>query len=181
MFKKILLGLGILLIAFIAFIGYGMLFPVSPPTSTSFSNGGLDITVEYSQPSKKGRLIFGPESEGALQPYGKYWRLGANAATEIMFNQDVLFAGKSVPAGTYRMYAVPGADTFEISLNSEIDVYFGVTEPNYELDVAKVDIPVAKPDSEVEQFTISFEADGANILMNMAWDMTLIQVPISAK
>lgn len=181
MLKKILLGLGILLIAFLAFIGYGMLFPASPPTSESFSNGGLDIVVNYSQPSKKGRLIFGTESEGALQPYGQYWRLGANAATEISFSQDILFAGKNVPAGIYRMYAIPGAESFEISLNSETEVYFGVTEPNYELDVVKVNIPVTVPEAEVEKFTISFEAEGAVTLMNMAWDMTLIQVPISIK
>lgn len=179
MIKKILLGLGILLIAFTAYIGYGILFPISPPTSASISNAGLDITVNYSQPSKNDRVIFGTESEGALQPYGKYWRLGANAATEISFSQDVLFAGKTVPAGKYRMYAVPGPDSFEISLNSETDVYFGATEPNYELDIIKVNIPIATPDSEVEKFTISFEADGSNTLMNMAWDMTLIQVPIS--
>ncbi len=179
MIKRILLGLGILLIAVLAFFGYGMLFPASPPTSASFSNGALDVSVEYSQPSKKGRVIFGTETEGALQPYGKYWRLGANAATEITFNQDVLFAGKSVPAGTYRMYAVPGPEFFEISLNKETGVYFGVSEPNYEMDLIKVNIPISSPDSEVEKFTISFEADGSETLMNMVWDMTLIQVPIS--
>ena len=181
MLKKILLGLGILLIAFVAFIGYGILFPASPPTSTSFSNGGLDILVNYSQPSKKGRLIFGPESDGALHPYGKYWRLGANSATEISFSQDVLFAGENVPAGIYRMYAVPGPESFEISLNSETEVYFGVAEPNYELDVVKVKIPITRPEAEVEKFTISFEADGSATMMNMAWDMILIQVPISIK
>lgn len=87
-------------------------------------------------------MIFGEESEEALQPYGKYWRLGANAATEISFNKNVTFGGKAVEAGTYRMYAIPGADTFEITLNSETDVFFGAVEPDYDLDVLTIEAPV---------------------------------------
>jgi hypothetical protein len=181
MLKKIFIGLGVLFIAFVAFFGYGILFPVSPPTSTTFSAQGLDITVNYSQPSKKGRVIFGDENSGALQPYGVYWRLGANAATEITFSKDVDFAGKEVAAGTYRMYAVPGPTSFEISLNSELSVYLGVTEPDYSKDIVKVNVPVSAPSAEVEVFTISFEESGSEILMNIAWDTTLVTVPISVK
>lgn len=179
MLKKIGIGFGILFLALVAFFVYGMLFPASPPTSTSFSAQGLGITVDYSQPSKKGRVIFGDEDSGALQPYGQYWRLGANSATEITFSSDVTFAGESVSAGTYRMYAVPGAQSFEISLNSEVDVFLGVAEPDYTMDVLKVNVPVSSPGVEVETFTISFEESGSQIMMNMAWDMTQISVPIS--
>lgn len=181
MLKKIGIGIGVLFLAVVAFFVYGMLFPASPPTSTSFSAQGLDITVNYSQPSKKGRVIFGDEDSGALQPYGKYWRLGANAATEITFSQDVSFAGESVSAGTYRMYAVPGPNSFEISLNSELDVFLGVVEPDYSMDVVKVDVPTSTPPSEVETFTISFEESGTDILMNIAWDQTLVAVPIQVQ
>lgn len=181
MLKKIGIGIGVLFLAVVAFFVYGILFPASPPNSTSFSAQGLDLTVNYSQPSKKGRVIFGDEASGALQPYGKYWRLGANSATEITFSKDVTFAGESVAAGTYRMYAVPGADSFEISLNSELDVFLGVAEPDYSMDVLKVNVPTATPPTEVETFTISFEESGSQILMNIAWDNTLVAVPISAQ
>ena len=125
---------------------YGLFFatPVSPPATVNYNEGGLEITIDYSQPSKNGRLIFGEESEGALQPYGKYWRLGANAATEISFNKDVTFGGKPVEAGTYRMYAVPGSNTFEITLNSETNVFFGAAEPDYDLDVITIESPLEK-------------------------------------
>ncbi|MHA7130084.1 DUF2911 domain-containing protein [Algoriphagus namhaensis] len=178
MFKKILLGLGILLIAFVAFIGYGMLFPASPPATAEFQSADLSITVNYSQPSKKGRLLFGAEEEGALQPFGLYWRLGANAATEISFSRDVIFGGKEVAKGTYRIYAVPGPETFEISLNNELGVYFGITEPNYELDVVKVDVPVRETASEVETFTIDFSKQDSGADMNISWGNTLLEIPI---
>jgi hypothetical protein len=179
--KKIFIGIGLLLLAVVGFFGYGILFPKSPPTSASFSDQGLDITVTYSQPSKRGRLIFGEEKDGALQPYGKYWRLGANAATDITFSKDITFAGKPVSAGTYRMYAVPGADSFQISLNSEAGVAFGAVEPDYSLDVLKVDLPVTVMPTETEKFTISFTSDTGLINMDFVWDKIQIRVPIAVQ
>ncbi|WKV11435.1 DUF2911 domain-containing protein [Marivirga harenae] len=179
--KKILIGVGIVILLFILWVVYGLFIaePVSPTATVSYNEAGLEMTIDYSQPSKKGRLIFGEESEGALQPYGKYWRLGANAATEISFNKDVTFGGEPVEAGTYRMYAVPGSDAFEIILNSETDVFFGAVEPDEELDILAIQAPVQKPASPVETFTIGFSstASGANI--NFSWDETMFQVPVA--
>lgn len=178
--KKILIGIGILILLFILWVVYGLFIapPVSPPASVTYSEDGLEMTIDYSQPSKKGRLIFGEEADGALQPYGKYWRLGANAATEISFNKDVTFGGQAIDAGTYRMYAVPGADVFEITLNSETDVFFGAVEPDYDLDVLTIEAPVQKPAAPVETFTIGFSSTqkGANI--NFSWDQTMFQIPV---
>ena len=179
MIKKILIGVGVILIAFVGFIVYSNLFPKSPKKTTEFSDRELDIKVSYSQPYKKGRLIFGEEKDGALQPYGKYWRLGANAATEITFSKDVNFAGKAVKAGSYRMYAVPGATTFQVSLNSELGVFLGVTEPDYTLDVVKVEVPVTTTDNEVEQFVINFASDSVGVNMDFVWDKTQVRVPIT--
>lgn len=182
--KKILTGAGILFIAFIAWVVYGLYFAPkpSPPTTGSFSDSGLDINVSYSQPSKRGRLIFGEEAAGALQPYGKYWRLGANAATEITFSKDITFAGQSVNAGSYRMYAVPGAEAFKIILNSELGVNLKAAwEPDHSLDVLTADIPVQTSSSEVEKFTINFNSDSTGVNMDFVWDKTLVRVPIAIR
>jgi hypothetical protein len=179
--KKILIGLGGLVLLFIIWSVYGLFFatPVSPPATVTYNEGGLEMTIDYSQPSKKGRLIFGEEEAGALQPYGKYWRLGANAATEISFNKDVTFGGEPIEAGNYRMYAVPGPETFEITLNSEADVFFGAVEPDYDLDVLTIEVPVQKPASPVETFTIGFSSIGNGANINFSWDQTMFQVPVA--
>jgi hypothetical protein len=179
--KKILIGIGVVFLLFVIWAVYGLFIaaPVSPPTTASYNEGGLEIAVAYSQPSKKGRLIFGEEEDGALQPYGKYWRLGANAATEITFNKDVTFGGEPVKAGTYRMYAVPGANAFKVSLNSEIDIFFGATDPDYDLDIVTVDAPVQQTASEVETFTIGFGSTDTGATINFSWDQTMFSVPIA--
>ncbi len=179
--KKILIGIGAVVLLFILWVVYGLFIaaPVSPPATASYNQGGLEITIAYSQPSKKGRLIFGEEKDGALQPYGKYWRLGANAATEITFNKDVTFGGESVKAGTYSMYAVPGASSFKVTLNSETDKFFGVMEADHELDVVTVDAPVQTPDAEVETFTIGFSSSDSGATINFSWDQTMFTVPVA--
>jgi len=179
--KKIFIGIGLLLLAFVLFVAYGIMFPKSPPATTTFSDKGLDIKVAYSQPYKKGRVIFGEEKDGALQPYGKYWRLGANSATEITFSKNVNFAGQPLNAGTYRMYAVPGANSFQIGLNTELGVFLAVNEVDHALDVLKVDVPVEVNPSEMEQFTIEFSSDSTAISMNLMWDKTLVRVPITVQ
>jgi hypothetical protein len=137
--------------------------------------------VVYGRPFKKERLIFGEETDGALVPYNKYWRLGANEATEITFNKDVQFADKAVPAGSYRMYAVPKADSWQISLNSELGK-FGYFEPNYALDVAKVEVAVLEEQKITEQLAITFNpADSTGVVMNIAWDKLSVQVPIQTQ
>jgi len=178
--KKILIGLGIVgILAVAAFIFVSQGAKKSPRETTSFKHDGLDITVAYGRPFKRGRLIFGQEEDKALQPYGKYWRMGANAVTAITFSKNVNFGGKPVNAGSYRMYAIPGATVWQIGLNSEYDVYFGATEPDYSKDIAKIEVPAETTDKETDQFTISFQTDSAAVSMNLMWDKVLVKVPIT--
>jgi hypothetical protein len=183
MLKKILIGLGVVILLVGAYAAYlFMQPPISPYAEAFYNNEGLDISVTYSQPSKKGRPIFGEKSQGALQPYGVYWRLGANKATEITFNKDVTFGGEPVAAGTYRMYAVPGPTSFKVILNSETGVTFSAAnDADHELDVLTVDAPVQKNPLPVETFLISFQPDSSWVRMDMAWDDVTFSVPIAAK
>ena len=179
--KKIFIGLGIVLLAFVLFAVYTVMFPKSPPKTTVFSDKGLDIKVSYGQPSKRGRLIFGEKKDNALQPYGKYWRLGANAATEITFSKNINFAGKALNAGSYRMYAVPGATSFQVILNSELGVqYTASNEPNHSLDVLSVEVPVQTA-PETEMFTINFTSDATGVNMDFVWDKVLVRIPITVQ
>ena len=179
--KKIFIGIGVALLIFVFWAVYGLFFAPkkSPGATASYNDHGLDIKVTYSQPSKRGRVIFGEESTGALQPYGKYWRLGANAATEITFKQNVIVGGMPVKAGTYRMYAIPGPEFFKIILNSEVGVNFtAASDADHALDVLTMDIPVFPPASEVETFTISFDYAYEVVNMNLAWDKVQLSVPM---
>lgn len=180
--KKILIGIlaiVVLLAAAYLYLGYRNR-SLSPPGKETLTSGGLTVTVSYSRPSVRGRLIFGAEEQNALQPYGKYWRLGANEATEITFNRDVLFNNNAVKAGTYRMYAIPGPDTFEIGLNTELGKW-GYSEPDYDRDILRTKVPVEKTSSPVEQYTISLAPAGEGINMIFEWSDTRFVIPLKAQ
>jgi len=180
--KKVIIG--VLVVVVLLAIGFAYLNnrnrTLSPPGKTELTANGLTVSIPYSRPSVRGRLIFGTEEQKALQPYGKYWRLGANESTEITVNKDVLFNGQPVKAGTYKMYAVPGADSFDIVLNSELGKW-GAMEPDYSLDVLHTKVPVEKATSPVEQYTIStVEADGG-INVVFEWSDIKFVVPVKAQ
>ena len=179
--NKLLLGVGALLLAVGLFIGYEVLVgsKKSPKATVAFNQGNLDVQVDYCRPSKKGRLLFGEKSAGALVPNGKYWRLGANAATKITFGHNVSFAGKPVTAGSYRMYAIPSATSWKIVLNSQPSGS-GASEPDHDKDVLSVELPVEVAATPSEQFTIDFTGEPTAAKLNFTWDGTLVRVPISA-
>ena len=178
--RKIYWGFGIVLVAVIGYAGYSAIFSrrVSPTQVTEFKHDGLEIKVTYCRPSKNGRTIFGEDRPDVLLPYGKYWRLGANESTEISFSEDIDFAGKPVDAGTYRMYAVPGEESWEITLNSQLGTW-GSDLPDNAMDVVTVEVPVTEAPAETEQFTINFGSIGPATTMDLVWDHTQVSVPIT--
>ena len=52
-------------------------------------------------------------------------------------------------------------------------------EPNYQLDVAKVQVNSAQLAQEMEQITINFDSDSTGVMMTFNWDRTVVTVPIS--
>jgi hypothetical protein len=128
--------------------------------------------VIYGRPQKKGRTLLGDK-----EPYGKVWRLGANETTEIKLYKDVTFGDKQIPAGTYSLYAIPDKTEWTLIFNSKLDTW-GAFEYEESKDVARIKAPVTKPEAEVEAFTIAFEGGKGTANMMIAWENTLVKVPV---
>ncbi len=133
------------------------------------------IKAVYARPQKNGREVF-----GGIVKYDKVWRTGANEATEVTFYKDVMFGGKTVKAGTYSLFTIPGEKEWTIILNSDLDLWgaYSYKESN---DVARMTVPVGSTDSTVEAFSIAFYKPGDNVHMVLAWDNTKVEVPFSMK
>ncbi len=154
----------------------------SPAAEARYQKDGLALKVDYCRPAAKGRVIFGEKSAGALQPYGQYWRAGANEATVFETNAPLLIDGKELKTGKYSLYAIPGATKWTIALNSNWDRW-GAMAPDAQKDVLRVDLPVNNAAEKKENFEISFEdpdASGAAHL-DLHWDTTKVRIPIQKK
>jgi len=179
--RLLLKGVGIGIFCFILFVLYTVATTRnhSPADVAKFEGDALNVEVHYCRPYKKDRLIFGSKSEGALQPWGTYWRVGANEATEIVFSADVRIEGKTVKAGRYRVYAIPGKEEWKIGLNEELGKW-GYWKPNFDQDVMNFTVPSKELEQPVEQFTINFEAapEGKGTVMIWQWDTVEVRTKI---
>ncbi len=180
--KKILIGIGIFLVVVIAFLTWfrSNTKSHSPAAIANYTNNGLTINISYCKPYKKGRIIFGDET--SLQPYGKYWRIGANEATTFETNKDILFGNVELKPGKYQLYAVPGAESWEIYLNTEWDRW-GAMEADHKTDVLKTSV-LANNNAEMEeQLLLNFDEPDSlgNTNLNIHWDKTIVNIPISLK
>lgn len=183
MVKKVLIGLGVIVLVMViafAWMNYRSR-TLSPQSKAELAVNDLKVEISYSRPSVRDRVIFGTEEDGAIQPYGSYWRLGANEATEISINKEVIFNGMPLQAGTYRLYAIPGPNTFRIGVSSEIGKW-GAWEPDSKNDLFTTEVPVTRLDTPVEQFTARIEAgpaDGAVVFFE--WSDVQLAIPIARK
>ncbi|HVG24979.1 MAG TPA: DUF2911 domain-containing protein [Thermoanaerobaculia bacterium] len=111
--RKHITSITILLLAATAAFGQVRAPRPSPKSSLMQSVGLTDITINYNRPGVKGRPIW-----GALVPYDKVWRTGANEATTIQFSDDVWINGQKLAKGLYSLHTIPGAGDWTIIFNS---------------------------------------------------------------
>ncbi|MBE9462499.1 DUF2911 domain-containing protein [Dyadobacter subterraneus] len=146
----------------------------SPPQTATGKVGGATVTINYSSPSVKGRKIFGD-----LVPYDKVWRAGANEATIFETDKAIKVEGKSLPAGKYSLYALPGEKEWTFYFNSEVGQWgikrTGETTKDASKDVLSVKAKPAKSASLTEK--LAYEVTPKGFVLR--WEN--IEIPVSIK
>ena len=145
----------------------------SPNAKVTQRVGVTEMTVSYSRPGVKGRVIW-----GGLVPYDKPWRTGANRATTYTTTDDVLVEGKKLPAGTYSIVTIPGKEQWTVIFNKDPDLWFK-TEYDEKKDALRVAV---KPETVdfVETFTIVFR-NVTSDSTSLAFIWEKLRVPVSLK
>jgi hypothetical protein len=149
--------------------------PEASPTQTIIQDFGLGkITITYSRPAVKGRVIF-----GGINPYGQVWRTGANAATTIAFTENVLIEGHSVPAGTYALFSIPEKNEWTIILNKTAKQW-GAYSYKEDADLLRFKVKPIYLAEKRESFTIQF-ADETTHSSNLylVWDHTAVAIKLN--
>ncbi|WP_317896905.1 DUF2911 domain-containing protein [Aurantibacillus circumpalustris] len=135
-----------------------------------------DISIEYSRPGAKGRLVYGD-----VVPFGKVWRTGANASTKITFGDDVKVEGNAIPAGTYALYTVPGKDNWEIIIYKDLTLGGNVADYKKENDVAHFTVKPRALNDKVETLTINFaDITSSTVNVELNWEKTSVTFAVVA-
>jgi hypothetical protein len=177
--KYVIIGVAAIIVLLGAFVSmYFYTRSFSPRGLAEFKDDGLEISVSYGRPYKKGRTIF-----GGLEPYGKVWRTGANEPTTFETNRDLLVKGSPLKAGKYSLWTIPNANEWTIILNSQVPFwgvdFSGAASHDAKKDVLAVRVPSLQHEKEMEQFTISIHKTGGELELILLWDKTLVAVPIA--
>lgn len=133
------------------------------------------ISVDYGRPSVRGRKIFGD-----LVPYGKIWRVGANEATNVSFEQSILFGGKPTKPGRYAIFVTPEENEWTIVLNYDADAWGAYSyDPNE--NAIEIKVPVQTLKDLQESLEISFENIAENkVDLIIKWEHAKVAIPIEA-
>ena len=147
----------------------------SPGAKVEQRIGLVDVVVEYSRPSMKGRKIFGD-----LVPYNEVWRTGANSATKITFSDDVMFGGAEVKKGSYALLTKPGMKNWSVMLyphnNTSFSSYIESTVQPTTVTVEAFTMPKGVG---VESFMMGFDMlTNSSADLFMLWDNVYVPVPI---
>ena len=148
-------------VLFISVGVFGQNPPPSPPAKASeTTDNGTVITINYSQPSVKGRTI-GKD----LEPMeGKVWRTGANKATVFEVSKDVKVEGKALPAGKYGLFTIVNGEEWTIIFNKTADQWgaFSYKEAD---DALRVKVKGGKTKAFSEKMTFVVDKKGKVSLM----------------
>ena len=143
----------------------------SPHVRSEWVVDGATISIEYGRPSLKGR------AEATLMPPGAEWRTGADEATTIKFDKALMFGPMHVNPGTYTIYTVPGAKSWQLVISKKTGQW-GIPYPKGE-DFGRAPMTVGKTAAPVEQLTISIEDTKAGGTLHVEWGTTKASAPFT--
>jgi len=149
---------------------------VSPHESVELTLNGKKITISYGRPYLKGRKAVG----GSLVPYGQVWRTGADEATKLTTEADLMIGNLSVPKGSYALFTLPSETGWKLIVNKTADQW-GAFNYDPKQDLGRVDMKVAKTAAPVEQFTITLAKAGSGGVLKMQWENTSASVDLKVK
>ena len=150
----------------------------SPQVRSVFTVDGATITLEYGRPSMKGRQVFGP---GGLQPPGTVWRMGADEATTLTTDKNLMFGSVHLTPGTYTLFALPlagaGPDSpaGKLIINKQTGQWG--TQYDEKQDLGRVDAHVTVVAAPVEMLTLSIKDTPEGGTFVMEWATVKAEVP----
>jgi hypothetical protein len=147
---------------------------LSPGDSVRANVAGATLSVRYSRPSARGRVIF-----GNVVPWNQVWRTGANEATVFETSADLLMAGTTVPAGKYTLWTLPSLAGWKLIINRNTGQWG--TDYDAKYDLARLDMKMEAPAQPVEQFTIAIDPQGSGGVLKLEWERTRASIPFSRK
>ncbi|GHN02041.1 hypothetical protein WSM22_35300 [Cytophagales bacterium WSM2-2] len=147
----------------------------SIPKEVHVQMGDAHLMIKYYAPAIRGRVIW-----GGLVPYGEVWVTGAHSATSWEFNKDLVIDGKTITAGKYAIFTIPGKEKWTLILNKNWNQHLS-DDYNQEDDVIRVEVtPQIAAHQERLAYSITSKSDTKGLL-SIHWEKINVTVPFKTK
>jgi len=154
--------------------------PKSPSSEASVTIAGKSITIKYSAPSLRGRKMFGPDGQISHDPTYPAWRTGADDATALHTDADLMIGALMVPKGDYTIYTLVNTMPWQLIINKQTKQWG--TEHDKSQDLGLVPMTVTKPSAPIETFKITLSSTGGNKgKLQLEWENVIASVPFTVK
>jgi hypothetical protein len=149
--------------------------PLSPPKKTSVTIAGRKITINYSAPSMRKRVIF-----GALVPFDRVWRAGANDATLLQTNADLAFNGLLVPKGEYSLFVWVDPRQWQLIVNRQTGQ--SSLEYHQDRDLGRVPMSMSRPPKPIETYKMTLtRTEPTHGQLQLAWEESVATVDFEVR
>ena len=135
--------------------------------------GTAHVWVDYGRPGLHGRNVW---ANGVLGD--TLWRTGANAATQLGTDADIVIGGATVPAGIYSLWTSTTGG-YQLVVNRQHGQWG--TEYDRAQDLVRIPLHESSLPSPVERFTIDLQPHGNETMLTMDWGTKRLSVPVTAK
>ena len=127
------------------------------------------IRLDYGQPHLRGRTL----NTDSLVPFDKPWRTGANAATRLVTEVDLVIGGATLPKGIYVLFTLPARTGWKLLIVKNAPEAESTYDVKYE--VARVDLRTRTVAEPVESLSMTLVpvtgASPARGELHIAWGM----------
>jgi Protein of unknown function (DUF2911) len=158
---------------------------ISPHETITATIDGDEIKLVYGRPyTTKPGTTEARKIWGALVPYGKVWRTGADEATLLTTAQPIELGGYSLAPGTYSLFTVPYEDGAAKLVINKKTGQWGIPyneDSEKANELARVDLKKSTLEKTVDQFTMAIEPEAGGGLLKMAWENTQYSIPFTVK
>lgn len=154
--------------------------PLSPPAKAAGRIGGKAISITYSSPRVRGREghIFTAHGLISHDVHYPVWRGGANAATTLRTDGDLMIGDLSVPKGEYTLFVDIAHPNHWVLIVSKETGEWGLAYKAGD-DLGRVPMKMSKPAHLIEdlKWTVTDLGHGKGRL-TLAWEYHVASVPI---
>tara|TARA_Y100000588_G_C14211326_1_gene906810 strand:+ start:1084 stop:1719 length:636 start_codon:yes stop_codon:yes gene_type:complete len=140
----------------------------SPHVKVDWMIQGANISITYGRPYLKGRIV----GESVPPMESGIWRLGADEATTLNTDKDLMIGGKHVPAGEYTLWAGHMGNEFHLIVNNQTGQWG--TNHDASQDLHHIAMETGELSTPADQLTLSVDED----TLSFDWGALTASVPI---